>query len=85
MPVIHDELGKGVTEFPEVSGKRVIPIIDQVANSLAPAEYDYISLSYSGGNLTGIVFKTGGSTGETVSTLTLAYDSGDNLISVTKS
>ena len=48
-----------------------------------PAVYDYISLTYTGSDLTGVVFKTGGSGGTTVSTLTLAY-SGSNLISVTK-
>jgi hypothetical protein len=50
---------------------------------LVPTAYDYISLSYTGSDLTGVVFKTGGSGGTTVATLTLAY-SGVNLISVTK-
>jgi hypothetical protein len=45
---------------------------------------DYISLSYTSGNLTGVVYKSGGSSGTTVATLTLAY-SGSDLISVTKS
>jgi hypothetical protein len=45
---------------------------------------DFISLSYTSGNLTGVVYKTGGSSGTTVATLTLAY-SGSDLISVTKS
>lgn len=48
-------------------------------------EHDYIALSYTGSNLTGVVYKTGGSGGTTVATLTLAYDGSDNLISVTKS
>ena len=51
--------------------------------SLTPSVYDYISLTYTGSDLTSVVFKTGGSGGTTVSTLTLAY-SGSNLISVTK-
>lgn len=55
----------------------------QTLNSLVPSVYDYIDLSYTGDNLTGVVFKTGGSGGTTVSTLTLAY-SGSNLTSVTK-
>lgn len=54
-----------------------------VLNSLVPAVYDYISLTYTGANLTGVVYKTGGAGGSTVSTLTLAY-SGSNLTSVTK-
>lgn len=52
-------------------------------SSLAPVQYDYISLGYTGANLTSVIFKTGGAGGTTVSTLTLAY-TGANLISVTK-
>ena len=56
-----------------------------VVAGLSIPEHDYISLSYTGTNLTGVVYKTGGSGGTTVATLTLAYDGNDNLISVTKS
>lgn len=55
----------------------------QALSALTPSVYDYISLSYTGTNLTGVVFKTGGSGGTTVSTLTLAY-TGSTLTSVTK-
>jgi len=55
----------------------------QVLNSLIPSKYDYISLSYTGSDLTEVVFKIGGANGTVVSTLTLAY-SGGNLVSVTK-
>ena len=55
----------------------------QTINSLTPAVYDYIALTYTGDNLTGVVFKTGGSGGSTISTLTLAY-TGAVLDSVTK-
>lgn len=62
-------------------------LIKASASSIAglsiPAN-DYISLSYTSGNLTGVVYKSGGSGGTTVATLTLAY-SGSNLVSVTKS
>jgi hypothetical protein len=47
--------------------------------------HDYIALSYTGANLTGVVYKDGGSGGTTVATLTLAYDGSSNLTSVTKS
>ena len=57
--------------------------IISVLGGLVPFAYDYISLSYTGLNLTGVVYKTGGSGGTTVATLTLAY-SGSDLISVTK-
>ena len=51
---------------------------------LTPSVFDYISLTYTGSNLTGVVFKTGGSGGTAISTLTLGYDGSDNLTSVTK-
>jgi hypothetical protein len=47
--------------------------------------HDYIGLTYTGDNLTGVVYKDGGSGGTTVATLTLAYDGSSNLTSVTKS
>jgi hypothetical protein len=47
--------------------------------------YNYVSCSYTGSNLTGVVYKTGGSSGTTVATLTLTYDGSNNLTSVTKS
>jgi hypothetical protein len=56
-----------------------------VVTGLSIPEHDYTSLSYTGTNLTGVVYKTGGSGGTTVATLTLVYDGNDNIISVTKS
>lgn len=56
----------------------------QTLNSLIPSVYDYISLGYTGNNLTTAIFKHGGASGTVISTLTLVY-SGDNLISVAKS
>ena len=56
-----------------------------VINGLSIPEHQNISLTYTGSNLTVVVYKTGGSGRTTVSTLTLAYDGSDNLISVTKS
>lgn len=55
----------------------------EALNSLVPDSYDYISLAYTGDNLTTVLFKTGGSGGSTISTLTLAY-TGSQLDSVTK-
>ena len=52
---------------------------------LSIPEHDYIGLTYSGSDLTGVTYKTGGSGGTTVATLTLAYDGSSNLTSVTKS
>lgn len=53
-------------------------------NSLTPTQYDYINCTYTSGNLTGVVYKSGGSGGTTVSTLTLTYDVNNNLTSITK-
>lgn len=57
-----------------------IPVI----TGLRIPEHDYISLGYTGSDLTSVIYKTGGSGGTTVSTLTLAYSDG-NLVSITKS
>jgi hypothetical protein len=54
-----------------------------VVQGLSIPEHDYIALTYSGSNLTGVEYKTGGSGGTTVGSLSLAY-SGSTLISVTK-
>jgi hypothetical protein len=64
-----------------------LPIVSSGASleGLGIPVHDYIDLSYTGTNLTGVVYKTGGSGGTTVATLTLAYDGSNNLISVTKS
>lgn len=50
---------------------------------LTPTAFDYVALSYTGTNLTGVVFKTGGSGGTTIATLVLAY-TGSRLDTVTK-
>jgi len=68
------------------NGLVINPATEETLASLAglgiPA-YDYIYLSYTGSDLTGVEYKTGGSGGTIVATLTLAY-SGGNLVSVTK-
>jgi len=63
---------------------------DRLAGSLVPETHDYLELSYvAAGNGTGeietVIYKTGGSGGTTVATLTLAYDGSDRLASVTRS
>lgn len=61
----------------------------KLAASLVPTAFDYITLTYvpSGAGVSQIqtaVYKTGGSGGTTVATLTLVYDGSDRLASVTK-
>jgi len=55
----------------------------QEVNKLVPEFHDYIALTYTGANLTKVVYKDGGSSGTTVATLTLAY-TGAVLDTVTK-
>lgn len=75
-------------KFVEVSGQlTAVRVLDSVANSLVPSEYDYIKLLYSGvsvSNLVTVIFKDGGAIGPTISTLTLGYDMNNNLSTVTK-
>ena len=56
-----------------------------VVTGLEIPAYDYIDMSYTGDNMTGVVYKTGGSGGTTVATLTLTYDGNGNITSLTKS
>lgn len=44
-----------------------------VTGNLVPEKFDYISITYTGGNPTTVVYKTGGSGGTTVATLTLVW------------
>ena len=74
-----------VSNFPAVISGATVPTIDQVLNCLVPSAYDYISLGYTGSNLTTVLFKLGGVGGTLISTLTLGYDGSNNLTSVTKS
>jgi len=55
-----------------------------IVNGLVPSGYDYIALSYTGDNLTGVEYKEGGISGTVVASLTLVYDSNDNITSITK-
>ena len=81
---INVEVGSSV----EINNDEGNPIpVSGVVNTLTGLEipeHDYIALGYTGSDLTSVVYKTGGSGGTTVATLTLAYSDG-NLISVTKS
>ncbi|MEE8382234.1 MAG: hypothetical protein V3R78_10230 [Thermodesulfobacteriota bacterium] len=76
----------------DVSSASPLPVTDiQIANLVGfeiPA-YDYIALTYvAAGNGAGevetVVYKTGGSGGTTVATLTLAYNASDEISAVTK-
>lgn len=53
-----------------------------VIQGLSVPEHDRIDLTYTGSNVTQVVYKY---SGNVVATLTLAYDGSNNLMSVTKS
>lgn len=74
---VHDEVNKALN-------------VKGIAGGLVTEPYDYIVLTYvpsgnGAGQIQTATYKNGGSSGTTVAVLTLAYDSGNNLISVTKS
>jgi hypothetical protein len=81
MPVVSIN-GRSVPEV-AVVGRSVSPV--PTVEGLEIPAHDYISLTYSGTDLTGVVYKRGGSGGTTVATLALTYDGSGNLTSVTKS
>ena len=64
------------------AGTQAWPVLP--VNTLIPAEFDYVSLSPTGTNPTTITYKTGGSGGTTVATLTLTYDANNNVQTVTR-
>lgn len=68
---------------------RLTDLDNRLPGGFVPAAFDYVALTYvPSGNGVGQVqtatYKTGGAGGTTVATLTLAYDSSNNLTSVTK-
>jgi hypothetical protein len=66
--------GKGRT----VSPSDPLPIV----TGFSIPKHDYVELSYTGSDMTGVTYKLGGTT---VATLTLTYDGSGNLLTVTKS
>lgn len=69
------------------SNTRIDPATNGAVNALngfSLPVYDYISMGYTGANLTTVVYKLGGSGGTTVATLTLGY-TGADLTSITRS
>ena len=81
---VSDGGGSITVDGPLTDAQLRAAAVKTLAGLEVPA-HDYIDLSYTGANLTGVVYKDGGSGGSTVATLTLAYDGSNNLISVTKS
>lgn len=57
--------------------------IQMVEGGLAIPAHDYISNTYTGGNLTETVYRLGGATGKIVATATMTYDVSGNLLTLT--
>ena len=88
--VITDEqLNNGEGFAIESKQDTIIASLNAIAG-LVPSAYDYVACTYvSAGNGAGQVevatYKTGGSGGSTVATLTLTYDSSNRIATITKS
>lgn len=71
--------------YEEYAIKRIEDPIRALSGLSIPS-HDYAGLTYDvSGNLTGVTYKSGGSSGTLVATLVLVYDAESNLISVSKS
>jgi hypothetical protein len=68
-------------DIPVATTVRAGSVYQEVVQGLVNEPYNEIALSYTGTNLTGVVYKL---SGVTVATLTLGY-TGDNLTSVVRS
>jgi len=53
-----------------------------IGNSLVKSQYDYLDLTYTGVNLTQVVYKQGGATGTLVATVDITYDGSDRIKTV---
>ncbi len=69
-------------------GDRINPATNETLSAIAglvTSAYDYTSITRNAGNyITSMVFKTGGSGGTTVATLTIARDISGYITSITK-
>lgn len=75
----------GTVEITNDSGNTIpVSLPSPAIPGLNIPTHNYISLTYTGSDLTGIVYKSGGSGGTTVATLALAYSNG-LLASITRS
>lgn len=76
-----------VSNFPAtqtVAGSVTVSGTVRALNDLIPVAYDFLDLNYTGDDVTQVIYKTGGSGGSTVATLTLAYSVPGVLDTVTR-
>lgn len=87
--VFNHLLGDYKVETEEQSDGALRQVVKLGGGALVPETYDYMALSYvaagnGAGEIETITYKTGGASGTTVATLTLAYDGSDNIFTITK-
>jgi hypothetical protein len=78
MPAVQDSR----RTYEEISVKKIVKPVS-VLEGLSIPEHDFLELSYTGTDLTGVVYRRGGASGAIVATLALTY-SGGNLLTVAK-
>lgn len=81
MVMSNNIVDKENAKFSEVNS--LTSVNTNLLNQLVSEKFDYIELSYTGTDLTKVIYKSGGVSGTIVATLTLAY-SGGNLINIGK-
>lgn len=83
--IANPDTGDAISVATEATQQSIVTALG-VMNSLVPASYNYISMGYDGSNrLQTVTFKSGGSGGTTVATLTLTYDpTSGNVATVTR-
>ena len=59
------------SQLEAIAGQLTNPV-----GTLVPEVFDHLTLSYTGNDLTGIVYRSGGAGGTVVATLTLGYSGG---------
>ena len=79
--VVSNSAGAVNPDIPVATVVRNGNVYQEIVSGIVNQPHDEIALSYTGTNLTGVVYKL---VGVTVATLTLGY-SGTNLISVVRS
>jgi len=79
--VVSNSAGAVNPDIPVATVVRSGNVYQEIVSGIVNQPHDEIALSYTGTNLTGVVYKLAG---VTVATLTLSY-SGTNLISVVRS
>lgn len=82
--LLHEQVNAGGRNFavPIVKLTGDSQVFVSPINSLAPEEYDFVGMMYSGTNLMQATFRVGGESGTVAGILSMTYDGSDNLLTV---